>query len=95
MNRLVPILLLGAFAAAPAPAVEWGLPWFHTRPKPVFLDDQSSGGVSQKMVKRAEYRPNAADKMYQPVWTDSEKRRDPIEKPAVSRSKSTSKTSLR
>ncbi|HWD99998.1 MAG TPA: hypothetical protein VG345_13205 [Bryobacteraceae bacterium] len=79
MKRLAPILLLAGAMPAIAPAVEWGLPWFHTRPKPVYFDDQKATPVSPKMVKHAAYKNSQTDdqmdKMTRPVWTDT--RRSP------------------
>jgi hypothetical protein len=74
MKRLAPILLLAGSMPAIAPAVEWGLPWFHTRPKPVYLDDSKGAAVSTKMVKHAVYKNSQSDEMTRPVWTDT--RRD-------------------
>jgi len=71
MKRLVPILILAGTIPGVAPAVEWGLPWFHTRPKPVLLDDQGAQPVSQKMVKRTEYNRSDQDETSRPVWADS------------------------
>jgi hypothetical protein len=76
MKRLAPILLLAGAMPAIAPAVEWGLPWFHTRPKPVYLDDQNAAQVSPKMVKHAAYKNSQTDEMTRPVWTDTRRSRD-------------------
>ena len=76
MKRLAPILFLAATVPGIAPAVEWGLPWFHTRPKPVFLDDHTAQPVSQKLVKHNESRGTAADEMSRPVWTDTGRSRE-------------------
>jgi len=71
MIRLAPILILAGTIPGVAPAVEWGLPWFHTRPKPVLLDDRGAQPVSQKMMKRTEYKGSGQDEMSRPVWADS------------------------
>ena len=71
MKRLAPILILAGTIPGVAPAVEWGLPWFHTRPKPVLLDDRSAQSVSQKMVKRTDYKSSNEDETTRPVWTDT------------------------
>jgi hypothetical protein len=76
MKHLAPILLLAGAMPAIAPAVEWGFPWFHTRPKPVFLDDQNSRQVSTKTVRHAVYKNSQADEMTRPVWTDTRRSRD-------------------
>jgi hypothetical protein len=87
MKRLAPILILAGMMPGVAPAVEWGLPWFHTRPKPVFLDDRGSQPVSQKIVKRTEYKSSSQDEMARPVWTDTRRGHDFIHKvPAAARS---------
>jgi hypothetical protein len=87
MNRVMPILLVAAALPASALGVEWGLPWFHTRPKPVFLDDGTSQQVAKKSVKRADYRETGYETTHA-VWTDSERSRD-----SVSRSEGGSKSS--
>ena len=71
MKRLAPILILAGMIPGVAPAVEWGLPWFHTRPKPVLLDDRSTQSVSPKIVKRTEYKGSGQDELSRPVWADS------------------------
>ena len=87
MKRLAPILILAGTIPGVAPAVEWGLPWFHTRPKPVLLDDRSAKPVSQKMVKRTEYKSSGQDEMTRPVWADTRPWHQIIHKdPATSRS---------
>ena len=87
MKRLASILILAGTIPAVSPAVEWGLPWFHTRPKPVLLDDRSAQPVSQKMVKRTDYRSSGQDETSRPVWTDTHRSHDIFHKePAKSRS---------
>jgi len=87
MKRLAPILILAGMIPGVAPAVEWGLPWFHTRPKPVLLDDRSAKPVSQKMVKRTEYKTSGQDDTIRPVWADTRRSHELIRKdPTKSRS---------
>ena len=50
MKRLVIVVCLaGAVPGSKAVAADW-FPWFHTRPKPVLLDDQSSRETGQSPV---------------------------------------------
>jgi len=76
MKRLALILILAGTIPGVAPAVEWGLPWFHTRPKPVLIDDRGAQPVSQKMVKRTEYKGSVQDEMSRPVWADTHRSRE-------------------
>jgi hypothetical protein len=71
MRRLASVLILAGMIPGVAPAVEWGLPWFHTRPKPVLLDDRAPQPVSQKVVKRTAYKNSNEDEASRPVWADS------------------------
>lgn len=77
MNRVAPILLLAAALPGSALGVEWGLPWFHTRPKPVLLDEQSPQQVAQKNVKRADYRVYS-DQTVRPAWAETNSSRSPL-----------------
>lgn len=85
MKRLAPLLILAGTIPGVAPAVEWGLPWFHTRPKPVLLDDRGTQPVSQKIVKRTDYK-STTNELTRPVWTDSSRSRDAVRKSSESRS---------
>jgi hypothetical protein len=87
IKRLAPILILAGAIPGVAPAVEWGLPWFHTRAKPVLLDDRGAQPVSQKMVKRTDYRTSGQDETTRPVWTDTRRSHEIFHK-ATSRSSS-------
>jgi hypothetical protein len=50
MKRVVIVICLaGAVPGSKAVAADW-FPWFHTRPKPVLIDDQSSGAAAQSPV---------------------------------------------
>jgi hypothetical protein len=91
MKRLAPILMLAGMIPGVAPAVEWGLPWFHTRPKPVLLDDRSSQPVSEKTVKRTEYKTSGQDEMSRPVWADTHRSHDTIHRAPASHSTSDTK----
>jgi hypothetical protein len=75
MNRFASILVIAVGLPISAPAVEWGLPWFHTRPKPVVLDDQTAKPVSQKTIRRTEFGENTSDQAVRPAWTDSSRTR--------------------
>jgi len=86
MKRLASILILAGTIPGAAPAVEWGLPWFHTRPKPVLLDDRGAQPVSQKTLKRTEYKTSGQDEMTRPVWTDTRRSHDIVHREPTSKS---------
>jgi hypothetical protein len=92
MKRLAPILILAGTIPGVAPAVEWGLPWFHTRPKPVLLDDRGGQPVSQKMVKRTDYKSSTKDDTARPVWADTHRSHGFIHTRDSEKSRSSSQT---
>ena len=47
MKRLLLAGSLLTIGAGMAPAAEWALPWFHTRPKPVILNAEPKPAVTQ------------------------------------------------
>lgn len=94
MKRLAPIVFLAATVPGIAPAVEWGLPWFHTRPKPVYVDDHAERPVSQKLVKRTESRTPAVDETSRPWWSEAVRLRESQKRDASSKASRISATGL-